>query len=113
MQVIGQKLLIEAIAEQDVGVTPRLFRQFAPLTTKHLVEWSEGVSVGEVTIEEAASEDYTGTWAPVAVVTFDGSVTPAPKVDSTNTNANGMAYRHRITLRIEGGTVTTKISGSE
>lgn len=110
--LISQRLLSEQFAADDFVATGTAFRHLDVITTKHSVEWAEGVSVGEVTIEEADKEDWAGAWALVATVTFDGSVTPAPKVDIVNVNANGRAYRHRITTQVEGGSVTTKISGS-
>ncbi len=113
MQLIAQKLLDGAFAVDDAVATPTVFRHLGSINTKHSIEWSEGVNTGEVTIEEADKEDYAGTWAPVTVVTFDGSTTAAPKTEVVNTNADGRAYRHRITGIVEGGTVTTKISGSE
>lgn len=113
MQLIAQKLLSEQFAVDDAAVTPAVFRHLGSINTKHSIEWAEGVATGEVTIEEADKEDYAGAWALVATVTFDGSVTPAPKVDIVNATANGRAYRHRITGQVEGGSVTTKISGSE
>lgn len=113
MQLIAQRLLSEQFAADDQAATPQIFRHLGSINTKHLIEWAEGVSVGEVTIEQAANETYAGAWSPVAVVTFDGSVTPAPKVDVVDSVSNGLAYRHRITLQVEGGSVTTKLSGSE
>jgi hypothetical protein len=113
VQLIAQKLLKEQFAVDDAAVTPTIFRHLGAIDAKHLIEWSEGVSTGEVTIEQAANETYAGSWSPIAVVTFDGSVTPAPKVDVVDANSNGLAFRHRITGIVEGGTVTTKISGAE
>jgi hypothetical protein len=113
MQLIAQRLLDGQFAVDDAVTTPTIFRHLGSINTKHSIEWAEGVSVGEVVIEEADKEDWAGAWALVATVTFDGSVTPAPKVDVVNQNANGRAYRHRITVPVEGGSVTTKISGSE
>lgn len=113
MQLIAQRLLSEASNVDDAVATPQVFRHLGAIETKHVIEWGDGVSTGEVTIEQAANETYTGLWAPVAVVTFDGSVDPAPKTEVVDSNSNGLAYRHRITGMVEGGTVTTKISGAE
>jgi hypothetical protein len=113
MQLIAQTLLNEAFADGDSVATPQAFRALGPVVTSHLVEWGEGVSAGEVTIEKAANEGYTGRWSPVAVVTFDNSVDVAPKVEVVGEVATGLAYQHRITSPVEGGTVTTKISAAD
>lgn len=113
VSVISQQLLVDASAEGDSVATPQVFRHLGAVSTKHVIQWAEGVSAGEVTIEEAMKEDYAGSWALVATVTFDGSVTPAPKIDVVNTVASGRAYRHRITGVVVDGTVTTYIAGSE
>lgn len=113
MQLIAQKLLNEAFADGDTAATPQAFRALGPVATSHLVEWSEGVNAGEVTIEKAANETYPGRWALVAVVTFDNTVDVAPKVEVVDEGKTGMAYQHRITAPVEGGTVTTKISAAE
>lgn len=112
MQLIAQKLLNEAFVDGDSVATPQAFRALGPVATIHVVEWGEGVNAGEVTIEKAATEAYAGIWSPVAVVTFDNS-TASPHCDVVNEAATGMAYQHRITSPVEGGTVTTKIGASE
>lgn len=78
----------------------------------HHIQWATGVTAGEVTIECADSSGYTGTWAPMAVVTFSGT---APKEDYVYTPGCPKALRHRITTTVSGGaapTVTTKLRGS-
>ncbi len=113
MLLIGQRLLSEAFADGDTAATPQIFRHLGPVATVHTIEWGEGVQSGEVTIEKAATEAYTGKWAVVAVVTFDNTVTDAPKADVVSEAATGQAYQHRITAPVEGGTVTTKIGAAE
>jgi hypothetical protein len=46
-------------------------------------------------------------------VTFDGStLIPAPKTEYVTVQGTHGALRHRITDPIEGGTVTTSITGA-
>jgi hypothetical protein len=110
MILISKPLLKEASAENEAVATD--LRRLGTVETTHHIQWNEGVNSGEVVIEAGPSADYTGAWDNVATVTFDGSVTPAPK--STYVRAGGSygAMRHRISLIVEDGTVTTKIVGS-
>lgn len=109
---ISQRLLSEAFVVDDAVATPEAFRHAGCLSTQHHIEWSDGVQIGEVVIETAHKPDYAGTWQPVATVTFDGSVTPAPKTEYVAVPSHYAVFRHRVSLPIEGGTVTTKIEGA-
>jgi len=113
MLAISQKLLDDQFAVDDAVATPDTFRYVGVEDTTHYIEWGDGVSAGEVTIETAPKPAYDGTWAPVAVVTFDGSVTPAPKQEYVRVQGNYGAMRHRITSIVVDGTVTTRIEGAD
>jgi len=77
--------------------------------TTHYITWGDGAISGEVTIESASKAGYTGTWAPIAVVTFTSD---GPKEDYVRVQGAYGALRHRISSPVSGGTVTTKIVGS-
>src|SRR4051794_21326651 len=100
--------LLDAASTLATKVAASLNRLGLVETTHH-ISWSTGVSVGEVTIETADDVDYTGTWAPVAVITFAGT---APKQDYARVQGTYGAIRHRLSVAVTGGTVTTKIEGS-
>jgi hypothetical protein len=69
------------------------------------VIWSTGVTAGEVVIETADSEDYTGTWAgPLATISFE-----ANKTDVVQITGALRAVRARISTTVVGGTVTVKL----
>jgi hypothetical protein len=112
MLAISQKLLDGQFAAEDAVATPEPFRYAGTEETTHYIEWGEGVSAGEITIETAPKPAYDGTWAPVATVTFDGSVTPAPKQEYVRVQGQYGAMRHRISSVVLDGTVTTRIEGS-
>lgn len=111
LPAISQRMLNEKFALNDTGVTARAFRQSGCLKTTHAIEWSQGVTSGEVTVEAADTEDYTGAWSPVAVFTF-GNRDTLPYVDVTAVEGNYRALRHRITQIITDGTVISKITGA-
>jgi hypothetical protein len=70
---------------------------------------SAGVSAGAVSIEEADSTGYTGTWSVISSVTCDTpSVTNAVHLVGTY-----KALRTRISTAITGGTISTHIAASE
>lgn len=73
------------------------------------VAWSSGVSAGVVTIESAPNATYTGTWAPLAVVTYTSG---SPKCDLVQVSGTGLAFRARISTAITGGTVTVTFLGN-
>lgn len=110
MLAFSQKLLRNQFVNGDSAVTPRAFRAVGVGKTNHIIQWGAGVSAGEVTIEKADREDYTGTWAPVTVVTYSGG---APKEDYVFVGESASAFRHRITQPVLEGTVTSKISAVE
>ena len=63
---------------------------------------SAGVSAGVVTIEEAATSSYTGTWSVVQAVTTSAAST----VTAVHLDGFYGALRVRISTEITGGTVT-------
>lgn len=68
--------------------------------TWFIVEFSSGVTAGEVAIEAAATPEYTGDWATLATIGFvDGGTYLVQRP------GGGMAYRARISTTISGGTV--------
>ena len=68
------------------------------------VVWGTGVTAGVVEVETAHDGAYTGTWAPLATVTFSGT---APKSDVVQVTGIHLALRTRISTVISGGTVST------
>lgn len=69
------------------------------------IVWGAGVTSGVVTVESAVDQNYTGTWAPLAVVTFAAS---APKQDIVQITGVHWSLRTRVsTIVAGGGTVTT------
>ena|SRR5438874_13348477 len=111
MLAIGQRLLDSQSVTGDSGVTSLAFRVSGCEDSTSAIEWSDSVSAGEVTVEFADSPDYAGTWSPLAVVTFDGSVTPAPKTEYVRHQGTYGAIRHRITAEVLDGTVISRIRG--
>ncbi len=71
--------------------------------------WSTGVSVGEVKIEAADDDAYTGTWAPLATVTYSAG---SPNQDIVQITGTAVAYRARISTGVVGGTVTVTVVGT-
>lgn len=70
------------------------------------VEWSTGVTAGVVTVETAFDALYTGTWAPLQVVTYASG---APKADIVQITGIHGALQTRISTAVSGGTVTTRL----
>jgi hypothetical protein len=110
---ISQKLLTEQAVTGDSVATPPAFAHTGCEDSTSIIEWGDGVNAGEVTVETAYRPDYAGLWTPLAVFTFDGSTDPAPKTEYVRHQGAYRAIRHRITLEVEGGTVTTRIRGVE
>lgn len=108
---INARLLTEAFADGDIGYTPLAFKNCGISETTHVVEWSEGVNSGVIQIEAANRSDYAGTWLPLATITFDGSVTPAPKIQEIVITGTHKTFRHRLDGAMPDGTVTTKVVG--
>ena len=67
------------------------------------VQWSAGTSAGVVTVESADQAGYSGTWAPLATVTWSAESSES-LVQITGVMG---AIRTRISTTITGGTVTT------
>jgi hypothetical protein len=80
-------------------------------TSTHHIRWNAGVIQGEVTIESASEVTYTGAWTPLRTVNFQAIAQNAPREDLVIIDGNAAAYRHRITLPVAGGSVTTKMVG--
>lgn len=68
------------------------------------VDWGAGVASGVVTVETAVDQNYTGTWAPLSVVTFAAT---APKQDVVQITGVHWAIRTRISTIVAGGTINT------
>lgn len=73
------------------------------------VKWNTGTSAGVVEIETSADPADTGTWAPLATVTFSGT---APKQDVVQVEGTGLAFRARISTAVADGTVTVTFVGN-
>lgn len=65
------------------------------------VRWSAGVTAGQVVVETASDETYTGTWSNLATINFT-----ADKEDSAAITGAYAAVRVRISIALVGGTVT-------
>lgn len=67
-----------------------------------IIETSAGVSSGVVTVEEASSASYAGTWSVISAVSTTAAST------TTVVHVGGLfgAVRVRISTAIVGGTVT-------
>lgn len=70
------------------------------------VEWSSGVSGGEVIVETAKDESYTGTWALLATLSA-----ASDKQDIVQGHGPFRAIRTRISIAITGGNVSTELQG--
>jgi hypothetical protein len=110
---IHQKLLDAQSVTGDSVSTPPAFAHTGCEDSTSLIEWGDGVSAGEVTVEHAHRPDYAGLWSVLAVFTFDGSTDPAPKTEYVRHEGPYRAIRHRITQEVLDGTVTTRIRGVE
>lgn len=108
MTLIAQRMLDAASQIGETGAAT--LKRLGCTDTTHLIKWSDGVTVGEVTIETADDEAYADTWAPLMVVTFSGT---APKQDYVRIPGTYPVIRHRITVPVDAGTVTSRIDGSD
>ena len=105
---IAQRLLDEASALNDATITPQGFRQSGCIDTVHTMEWSDGVSSGEVVIEAADREtDAAADWAIIATVPYDGTARVMTPIHGAY-----RAFKHRISQPVTDGTVTSRIAGS-
>jgi hypothetical protein len=68
------------------------------------IDWGTGVTSGAIKVETAVDANYTGTWAPLATVTFAGT---APNQDVVQITGVHWAVRTRISTVLAGGTVNT------
>lgn len=66
------------------------------------VVWGAGTNAGVFTIESAHDNTYTGTWAPLATVTWSA----ASKQDIVQITGVHMALRARISTTVTGGTAS-------
>lgn len=110
MEGVSQRMLSDASQVDDAVTTGTPFRNCGAHNTTHTIEWGDAVSTGEVTIETADNENYTGTWKAVTngVIAYSGSSEDVLYVPG----AYG-AFRHRITSPLnDGAFVTSKIRGA-
>jgi hypothetical protein len=106
-KILGKALLVaQSVADTAVAVD---LSRLGLIEATHYISWSAGVVSGVVQIETADSSIYTGTWAPIATITFSGA---APKQDYAAVTGSYAAIRHRISTAVVGGTVSTRIDGS-
>lgn len=108
MTLIAQRMLdaVSVVGETATALLKRL----GLTETTHLIKWSDGVTLGEVTIETADDENYPDTWAPLKVVAFTGT---APKQDYVRVPGTYPVLRHRVTSPVDAGTVSSRIDGSD
>lgn len=71
--------------------------------TATYLSWSTGTASGAVTMESSYDSAYTGTWAPLQVVTFSGT---APKQDLVQITGIHLNLRARVSTVLAGGTVS-------
>lgn len=108
MLAISQKLLDAVATDETAAGTSDAFSRTGCRRTTHHIAWGTGVTSGVVEIETADDPAYSGTWAPIATVTFSGT---APKQDYLYVEGPYLALRHRISTVVANGTVTTRIVG--
>ena len=70
------------------------------------VVWSAGVSAGVVTLEEAATTGYSGTWSSITTSTFAANTTECIHLAGTY-----MFLRARVSTTVVDGTVTVQVKG--
>lgn len=71
------------------------------------VEWSVGVTAGVITIEEALTIGYTGTWSTLATVSW----VAADTTELVHLAGSFSALRARISTTVDNGTVTVSMKG--
>jgi hypothetical protein len=72
------------------------------------IEWSAGGSGGVLSIEEARTSSYAGTWSVLATITQAG----ASQTDVVHMTGAFKAVRARLSTGVTGGTVTVVCQGS-
>jgi hypothetical protein len=108
MLAISQPLLVAQSVDETAVATPEVFKYSGCQRTTHYVSWGTGVTAGVVEIETADDPSYTGTWAPIATVTYASG---APRQSYVYVEGSYEAFRHRISTAVAGGTVSTRIMG--
>lgn len=78
--------------------SPRMCRESAVY-----IVWGAGTGAGAITVETAYQTNYTGTWAPLAIVAW----TAANKTDVVQITGVNSALRTRVSTTVTGGTVST------
>lgn len=71
--------------------------------------WSAGGSGGVLSIEEATTDDYAGTWSVITTVTQAG----ASQTDAVHLSGAFKAIRARLSTGVTGGTVTVTMFGAQ
>lgn len=99
-------------ALQTPGVAAVTCEKLGLLESTHYIKWGAGVTAGEITIETSSEVSDTDPWPSEQVINFADANLPAPRQDKVRIQGTHGAYRHRITVPIQGGTVTTKIVAS-
>lgn len=92
-----QASLTSATADETLGTAVGVARC---RETAAYVDWSAGVISGVVTIETAKTPGYAGTWAPLAVLTFEDT---APKQNIAQITGVQQWVRGRVSTIISGG----------
>ena len=96
---------ITSLAGQTTGTGPAV-----PVNNRAkvglLVEYSTGVSAGEVTLEAAATSDYSGLWSPQFTVGQPASV---PGCAGQAAEIVGAFVRPRVTTTVSGGTIVKMV----
>lgn len=79
----------------------------------HSITWDAGSLGGEVTVEAADSPTFAGTWAFIGKVSGPAAPANAPKMDLISGSTTGKYVRHRVSQALAGGTVSSRIKGTE
>ncbi len=111
MSVLFNHTLLDAADTDETAVVESLEvgEKVPDAGFTHTVEWDATVTAGVVQIEgNNVSATYSGTWAPIATVTYTSG---APKSEYVFSAAIFQFFRHRISTAVANGTVTTHMSG--
>lgn len=103
----GNRIIVDGADVATVGeVGPDFCSRVREMS--FYVEFSPGVSGGQVVFEAAARLDYTGTWANLATVT----ATAGGRVHHVAVTGVHLAIRARIAQAILGGSVNVYAIGN-
>src|SRR4051812_34873242 len=112
-RLLEKKQLLSAVANPQTTDTPIPIagETVGTRCVAHnvVVTFGAGTSVGTFVVEEAATENYTGTWAVIATLAWSA----ASKAVSAQIAGNFLYRRLRCSVNVAGGSVdaVSAISG--